>query len=38
MNHPNIVDIYDVGELDDSDGKKPYFVMPSFREAPSTSS
>ena len=25
INHPNIVDIYDVGELDDG---KPYFVMP----------
>jgi serine/threonine-protein kinase len=29
INHPNIVDIYDVGELEDDDGsRKPYFVMP----------
>ncbi len=26
--HSNIVDIYDVGEFDDQDGCKPYFVMP----------
>jgi serine/threonine protein kinase len=26
--HSNIVDIYDVGEFEDSDGRKPYFVMP----------
>lgn len=28
MNHPNIVDVYDIGELEDEEGKKPYFVMP----------
>ncbi|MBV9503862.1 MAG: protein kinase [Acidobacteriia bacterium] len=29
LNHPNIVDIYDIGELLDADGKRqPYFVMP----------
>jgi len=28
LNHPNIVDIYDVGEMDIDGGKKPYFVMP----------
>src|ERR1700751_864988 len=26
--HSNIVDIYDVGEFDDKDGRKPFFVMP----------
>jgi serine/threonine protein kinase len=26
--HSNIVDIYDVGEFEDQDGRKPYFVMP----------
>src|ERR1700685_1248277 len=28
LSHSNIVDIYDVGEFSDKDGKKPYFVMP----------
>ncbi|MEZ5400143.1 MAG: protein kinase [Bryobacteraceae bacterium] len=28
LNHPNIVDIYDVGEMDIEGGRKPYFVMP----------
>src|SRR3981081_3304690 len=28
INHPNIVDIYDVGELVDNRERKPYFVMP----------
>src|ERR1044071_7835192 len=29
LNHPNIVDIYDIGEFVDADGKRqPYFVMP----------
>ena len=26
--HSNIIDIYDVGEFEDGDGRKPYFVMP----------
>src|ERR1700744_3047786 len=26
--HPNIVEIYDVGEAEDGGGKRPYFVMP----------
>ena len=26
--HPNIVEIYDTGQLEDSDGVKPYLVMP----------
>ncbi len=28
LNHPNIVDIYDVGEMELDGGKRPYFVMP----------
>lgn len=28
INHPNIVDIYDVGTLEDGGVRKPYFVMP----------
>ena len=28
LNHPNIVDIYDVGERDFDGEKRPYFVMP----------
>ena len=28
LNHPNIVDIYDVGEMDFEGDKRPYFVMP----------
>jgi tetratricopeptide (TPR) repeat protein len=29
LNHPNIVDIYDIGEFIDAEGKhQPYFVMP----------
>ena len=29
LNHPNIVDIYDIGEFTDETGKRqPYFVMP----------
>ncbi len=31
--HANIVDLYDVGEFADQDGKKPYFVMPLLRGA-----
>ena len=26
--HPNVVEIYDVGEFEDETGRKPYFVMP----------
>ena len=26
--HPNIIEIYDVGQLEDSEGVKPYLVMP----------
>ena len=28
INHPNIVDVYDVGQLEDGGVRKPYFVMP----------
>ena len=28
LNHPNIVDIYDVGEMEMDGGRRPYFVMP----------
>lgn len=28
LSHSNIVNIYDVGEFVDKDGKRPYFVMP----------
>src|SRR5215475_36836 len=28
MSHPNIVDIFDMGEFEDSGAKKPFFVMP----------
>ena len=31
--HANIVNLYDVGEFPDRDGKKPYFVMPLMRGA-----
>src|ERR1700728_852965 len=30
---PNIIDIYDVGEFTDKDGKRPYFVMPLLQGA-----
>jgi eukaryotic-like serine/threonine-protein kinase len=28
MSHPNIVEIFDIGEFDDGGAKKPFFVMP----------
>ena len=28
MSHPNIVEIFDIGEFEDEGKKKPYFVMP----------
>jgi serine/threonine protein kinase len=28
MSHPNIVEIFDIGEFDENGQKKPYFVMP----------
>lgn len=31
LSHSNIIDIYDVGEFTDKDGKRPYFVMPLLR-------
>lgn len=29
--HPNIVEIHDVGEIDEAGGRRPYFVMPLLR-------
>ncbi len=31
ISHPNIVEIFDVGELNEAGGKRPYFVMPLLR-------
>jgi tetratricopeptide (TPR) repeat protein len=28
MSHPNIIEVFDIGEFEDEDGIKPYFVMP----------
>jgi serine/threonine-protein kinase len=28
MSHPNIVEIFDIGEFEEDDAQKPYFVMP----------
>jgi serine/threonine-protein kinase len=28
MSHPNIIEIFDLGEFEDAGGQKPYFVMP----------
>src|SRR5436309_10224176 len=33
ISHPNIVDIRDVDSIEDSDGRKPFFVMPLLRGA-----
>lgn len=30
MSHPNIVEIYDIGELEENGVKRPFFVMPYF--------
>jgi serine/threonine protein kinase len=34
MSHPNIVEIFDIGEFDDGGTKKPFFVMPLLRGQP----
>lgn len=34
LHHPNIVDIYDIGESEEAGAKKPYFVMPLLPGAP----
>ncbi len=34
LHHPNIVDIYDIGETDEDGARKPYFVMPLLPGAP----
>jgi serine/threonine protein kinase len=34
MSHPNIVEIFDIGEFDDAGTKKPFFVMPLLRGQP----
>src|SRR5579863_4056510 len=31
MSHPNVVEIFDMGEFDDAGHKKPFFVMPLLR-------
>jgi serine/threonine-protein kinase len=28
LNHPNIIDIYDIGEIEEGGVSRPYFVMP----------
>src|SRR5678815_704195 len=28
LNHPNVIDIYDIGELEEEGHRRPYFVMP----------
>src|SRR4051812_2838184 len=37
LNHPNIVDIYDIGEFEEGGATKPYFVMPLLPGAPLSS-
>jgi eukaryotic-like serine/threonine-protein kinase len=34
MSHPNIVEIFDIGEFEDDGQSKPYFVMPLLPGAP----
>ncbi|HWQ56477.1 MAG TPA: protein kinase [Bryobacteraceae bacterium] len=34
MSHPNIVEIFDIGELEEPGGNKPYFVMPLLQGTP----
>jgi len=34
MSHPNIVEIFDIGEFDDGGTKKPFFVMPLLQGQP----
>jgi serine/threonine protein kinase/ribosomal protein L40E len=34
MSHPNIVEIFDIGEFEDEGKSKPYFVMPLLPGAP----
>lgn len=34
LHHPNIVDIYDIGEIEENGARKPYFVMPLLPGAP----
>src|SRR4051812_48732278 len=33
LNHPNVVDIYDIGELEEEGKRHPYFVMPLLEGA-----
>jgi eukaryotic-like serine/threonine-protein kinase len=33
MSHPNIVEIFDVGEVEEAGAKRPYFVMPLLKGA-----
>ena len=33
LNHPNVIDIYDVGELEEEGQRCPYFVMPLLEGA-----
>ena len=34
ISHPNIVEIFDIGELEEEGRTKPFFVMPLLRGAP----
>lgn len=33
LNHPNLIDIYDIGELEEGGRRTPYFVMPLLKGA-----